>query len=82
MIVEEHILHFVFVPSIVEEQILWFVFVPSIVKEQINSFLFVPLIVEDEYIRFDPKKSSSSSFFMLWSRGIDSKEPIQLSNVV
>jgi hypothetical protein len=38
-----------------------------------------------EYIRFSSlesrKKSSSSWFFMYWSGGIDSKEPIPLANV-
>ncbi len=37
--------------------------------------------LRDEYIHFDPKKLSSSSFFMLWRRGIDYKELIPLANV-
>ncbi len=48
-----------------------FFFVPSLVEVRIYSFFFASI----------HKKLSSSSFFMLWSRGIDSKEPIPLANI-
>ncbi len=48
---------------------LWFLFVPAHLSWGTNLFVSIQ------------KKSSSSSFFMLWSRGIDSKEPIPLANV-
>jgi hypothetical protein len=90
-IVEERILRFVFVPSIVEERILRFVFVPSIVEEQILCFVFASFnsLGTNKFVILRPfdclgtnifvliqKKSSSSSFFMFLSRGIDSKEPL------
>jgi hypothetical protein len=52
-IVEERILHLVFIPSIDEERILRFVSVlPSIVEEQILRFIFIPSIVEEQILRF------------------------------